>query len=211
MNRSKTLKFAQLAILSAILFIMAFTPLGTLGPLAITIAQVPVVIGACTLGKKEGVILGGVFGLFSMISFLSINAAHPIAFIFNPFVSFSIADSTIFGIIFSIVSVVVCFVPRILIGVVSGTVFEKLENKNEALAYILSGVLGALTNTVLVLGIVAAVFIPLGSHMTGLKPGAAVAFVTGSLTINAVCEVIITPILSYAISKPVNYYVNKRK
>ncbi len=201
-----------MAILSAILFIMGFTPLGTLGPMAITIAQVPVVIGACTLGKKEGAILGGVFGFVSFLYWITLGQALPaVAWAFNPFESFSSADSIPIGILFAVTSIIVCFVPRILIGFVSGFVFEKLENKNEPLAYILSGILGALTNTVLVLGITAAVFIPLSGHMTGLKPGVAVAFVVGSLTINAVFEVIITPILSYAIAKPINYYVNKKR
>ncbi|HBN84937.1 MAG TPA: ECF transporter S component, partial [Clostridiales bacterium] len=51
-SRSKTLRLTQLGILSAIIIIMAFTPLGYLriGPLSITFLTVPVIIGAMLLG-----------------------------------------------------------------------------------------------------------------------------------------------------------------
>ena len=57
----------QLAVLIAIMLILAFTPLGYLriGPLAISLMTVPVVIGAMILGPAGGAVLGLVFGLTS--------------------------------------------------------------------------------------------------------------------------------------------------
>ena len=57
----------QLAVLIAIMLILAFTPLGYLriGPLAISLMTIPVVIGAMILGPAGGAVLGLVFGLKS--------------------------------------------------------------------------------------------------------------------------------------------------
>ena len=83
----------QLAMLSAILFTMGFTPLGSLplgGPIVATLAQIPVVIGAVLLGVKAGMLLGGVFGLVSLLVF-SIYG-YPGAFLFSPLYSMQLAE-----------------------------------------------------------------------------------------------------------------------
>ena len=68
MKKNKTLEMVQLAVLIAIMLILAFTPLGYLriGPLAISLMTIPVVIGAMILGPAGGAVLGLVFGLTSM-------------------------------------------------------------------------------------------------------------------------------------------------
>ena len=65
MKKNKTLEMVQLAVLIAIMLILAFTPLGYLriGPLAISLMTIPVVIGAMLLGPTGGAVLGLVFGL----------------------------------------------------------------------------------------------------------------------------------------------------
>ena len=67
----------QLAVLIAIMLILAFTPLGYLriGPLAISLMTIPVVIGAMILGPAGGAVLGLVFGL---TSFYQCYAGDPI-------------------------------------------------------------------------------------------------------------------------------------
>ena len=54
MKKNKTLEMVQLAVLIAIMLILAFTPLGYLriGPLAISLMTIPVVIGAMILGPQ---------------------------------------------------------------------------------------------------------------------------------------------------------------
>ena len=51
------------ALFSAIIFIMAFTPLGyiPLGVINATIVQIPVIIGALFCGPKQGAFLGFLF------------------------------------------------------------------------------------------------------------------------------------------------------
>ena len=60
MKKNKTLEMVQLAVLIAIMLILAFTPLGYLriGPLAISLMTIPVVIGAMILGPAGGAVLG---------------------------------------------------------------------------------------------------------------------------------------------------------
>ena len=68
-RRPDTLRMVQLAILIALEAIMAFTPLGfiMIPPISATLMHIPVIIGAILLGPLRGGILGGCFGLFSVI------------------------------------------------------------------------------------------------------------------------------------------------
>ena len=62
---ASTLSMVQLALFSAIILAMAFTPgLGyiPLGVTRATIIHLPVIIGGILLGPKKGAFLGGVFG-----------------------------------------------------------------------------------------------------------------------------------------------------
>ena len=145
-----------------------------------------------------------------MLYFLTMGAAAPTAFVFNPFASFKMGDKWYISIFFAISSLIICYVPRILIGYVSGLIFEKLEKKNEPIAYALSGIAGSLVNTVLVLGFILLFFTPQYSEANGVTKEALFSIVLSTLAINGTLEAIITPILSSAIAKPVNYFINKK-
>lgn len=151
-NRSeKTLELVQLALFSAIILIMVFTPYFGYIPLGFmnaTIIHIPVILGALFLGPKKGAILGGIFGLTSLFN----NTFNPnvTSFVFSPFY-------TMGGIHGGIRSLIVCFVPRILIGVVSYYVYHlimklmKNKKNSRTIAFAAAGVSGALTNTMLVM------------------------------------------------------------
>ncbi len=59
-NNKKLRQMVQLAVLTAILLVMAFTPLGylKLGPLSITFLTLPVAIATVTLGPAAGLFMG---------------------------------------------------------------------------------------------------------------------------------------------------------
>ena len=114
MKNEKTYGLVLMALFTAIIVIMAFTPLGYI-PLVVinaTIIHIPVILGALFLGPKKGAFLGFVFGLTSFIN----NTFNPVtasAFVFSPVVAYDIVGvSGIFK------SIYICFVPRILVGVV---------------------------------------------------------------------------------------------
>lgn len=102
------------ALFTAIIVIMAFTPLGYI-PLVVinaTIIHIPVILGALFLGPKKGAFLGFVFGLTSFIN-NTFKAATASAFVFSPVLAVNVVGvSGIFR------SLYICFVPRILVGVV---------------------------------------------------------------------------------------------
>ena len=114
MKNEKTYELVLTALFTAIIVIMAFTPLGYI-PLVVinaTIIHIPVILGALFLGPKKGAFLGFVFGLTSLIN-NTIKPATASAFVFSPVLAYDVAGvSGIFK------SLYICFVPRILVGVV---------------------------------------------------------------------------------------------
>ncbi len=148
-----------LALFTAIVLLLAFTPIGLidLPIIKATILHVPVIIGSVILGPKKGAFLGFVFGLSSLIK--NTTAPSLLSFAFSPFIPLpGIGEG-------SILALVICFIPRILVGVtpyftVKGIEFivNKLSGKsNQAIrsvAVTVSAVVGAFTNTVLVMGMI---------------------------------------------------------
>ncbi len=68
-KKFSTKQLVEMALLTAIIILLAFTPIGyirTLG-LEITLIVVPVTVGAVTLGPSAGAVLGAVFGITSFI------------------------------------------------------------------------------------------------------------------------------------------------
>lgn len=114
MKNEKTYELVLTALFTAIIVIMAFTPLGYI-PLVVinaTIIHIPVILGALFLGPKKGAFLGFVFGLTSFIN-NTFKAATASAFVFSPVIAYNVVGvSGIFK------SMYICFVPRILVGVI---------------------------------------------------------------------------------------------
>ncbi len=114
MKNEKTYELVLTALFTAIIVIMAFTPLGYI-PLVVinaTIIHIPVILGALFLGPKKGAFLGFVFGLTSFIN-NTFKAATASAFVFSPVLAYNVA-----GVPGIFKSLYICFVPRILVGVV---------------------------------------------------------------------------------------------
>ena len=114
MKNEKTYELVLTALFTAIIVIMAFTPLGYI-PLVVinaTIIHIPVILGALFLGPKKGAFLGFTFGLTSFIN-NTINPVTASAFVFSPVLAYNMVGiSGIFR------SLYICFVPRILVGIV---------------------------------------------------------------------------------------------
>ena len=82
----KTSEMVKMALFIALIILLSVTPLGyiPLGAIDATTIQMPVIIGAVLFGWKKGAVLGGVFGLTSLIK----NTVQPnlTSFVFSPFV-----------------------------------------------------------------------------------------------------------------------------
>ena len=150
-SHQKILFLTQFSMLLAIEAIACFTPLGSIpiGPIVATLAMVPVIIAAILLGTAAGTAMGFFTGLFSFCVW-TFTPPSPIAFVFTPFYSLPNVGAG------NGWSLAICFVPRILTGVVAGVVFSCLNRrlsgrkKLQPFVYGLSGILGSLTNTFLV-------------------------------------------------------------
>ena len=138
-------QMVRLAILIAIILLMSYTPLGYLkvGTVEITFIMIPVVVGAVVMGPKAGAFLGGVFGFTSFLQCFGFSAFGTILFGINPFFTF-----------------VLCMVPRVLMGWLSGVIFKKLHSvdRTNIVSYVLACISGALLNTVLFVGFLLALF-----------------------------------------------------
>lgn len=114
MKNEKTYELVLTALFTAIIIIMAFTPLGYI-PLVVinaTVIHIPVILGALFLGPKKGAFLGFVFGLTSFIN-NTFKAATASAFVFSP-----VLAADVIGISGVFKSLYICFVPRILVGII---------------------------------------------------------------------------------------------
>lgn len=129
----KSYELVLTALFTAIIVVMAFTPLGFI-PLVVinaTIIHIPVILGAIFCGPKKGAFLGFVFGLTSFIK----NTLMPTsmsAFVFSP-----ILASSIDGAAGVVKSTIICFVPRILVGIIPYFVYRgivKLTTSSHAKA-----------------------------------------------------------------------------
>ncbi len=194
-TRTRTQFLTQFAILLAILAIFCFTPLGSIpiGPIVATLAMIPVIIAGMMMGIGAGAAMGAFAGLFSFIvmSFLTPNPIT--AFIFTPL--YPPGNGW---------SLVICFVPRILVGVVAAAAckgFTKKFPKSDLLRFGVSGMLGSLTNTVLVLG---GVWLFFGDAYADVI-GAAITYII-SITVltNGIPEAIVSFLVGYAVCKPLS-------
>lgn len=184
-NNSKTLELTLLGIFSAIIIILVFTPIGMIsfGVVSATTVHIPVIIGAVVLGLKYGAVLGLVMGLASLVR----AAAMPVSVLDPLFVN-------------PIVSVI----PRILIGVVAALVFMlvmKLSKNNEKITPVASGIaafMGTVTNTIFVLGFLAAIY---GEQVAATTFGDSLKLIFGTIIgTNGLIEIAAAVILTVPIS-----------
>ncbi len=135
-NKFTTSQLTILGLMSGILFLMAYTPLGYLniGPLAVTFNVIPVAICAVVLGPTGGAVAGAVFGLTSFLQAMGIGGTSALGaalFQINPFLS-----------------AVQCFVPRILDGLLIGFIYRGMRKKtNVYVSCAVTGFFSAFLNT----------------------------------------------------------------
>lgn len=207
MKRNTLIKMVQFSILLALEVIMCFTPLGSipLGPMVATLAMIPVILTGILLGVKAGAAMGFFAGLFSFIVWTFITPG-PTAFVFTPFVSIGDIHGNGW-------SLVICFVPRILTGIVaalSAKGFAKLFGyKFSVFTYGLAGVLGSLTNTFLVLGGVYLFFGQNYATAIGIAYEALLGVIGITILTNGIPEAVVAAITSYAIAFPIRKFVMK--
>lgn len=123
--------FIALIIIQAYIPFLGYIPLGVIN---LTIIQITVIIASITLGYKDGMIIGGCWGLVKLL----IAYTSPS----------SLMDTLVFR------NPIVTVIPRILIGLFAGLVFKACYQHTQKIAFssICAAIVGSLTNTCFLLG-----------------------------------------------------------
>ncbi len=195
---SSTTALVQLALFGAIIILLAFTPIGyvPLGFTKATTIHIPVIIASIILGPKCGAILGFIFGLTSLIN----NTINPslTSFVFTPFYSLGNAEG-------NLLSLVICFVPRILVGVVPYFVYKFFTKflSGTSAACIVAGICGSLTNTILVMNMIYLFFGKAYSLAKGNTEQMLYSAIIAVIFINGVPEAIVAAIITTFVVKTI--------
>ena len=182
------------ALMAAIVVLLANTPLGMI-QLPITKAttvHIPVILGAVVMGPMAGALLGGVFGVCSLIS----NTLTPTltSFAFSPFMS----TTGLSGALKAIWISVGC---RIMIGVVVGwlwIILKKLK-RSDTVSLAVVGFVGSMTNTVMVMGSIYVLLAQQYAEAKNVGVSAVMGLIIGTVAVNGIPEALAAMVLVVAV------------
>ena len=186
----------SVGLMAAIVIVLANTPLGMiqLPIVKATTVHIPVIIGAILLGPTAGAILGGVFGVCSLIS----NTMAPtlLSFAFSPFMSTT-------GIVGAIKAIWVSVGCRILIGLAAGWLWRLLKKikLNQIVALSITGFVGSMVNTVAVMGSIYLLFAQQYAQAKDVAVTAVWGLIMGTVTASGIPEAIAAAVLVTVVTK----------
>lgn len=195
-NLRNTRFLTLLGVLLAVEILLGFTPMGfiPLGFTKATTIHIPVIIGAIFMGPVGGMILGLAFGILSVI----VNTVTPslTSFVFSPFI-------TVGGVGGNLWSLVVAIVPRMMIGIMAYYAYKLVSklSKRKEFAYITAGIVGSLTNTILVMSFIYIFFGQQYAAAKGVTFEALFGVIMGIIGINGVPEAVVAAVLVTALCK----------
>lgn len=188
----------QLGLLAAIVLVMAFTPLGYLktGGIEITFIMIPVAVGAIMLGPKAGGILGSLFGLTSFIQCFMGSALGVMLLGVDPVRTF-----------------ILCFVPRVLTGVLAGLIFRAVQrvDKTGVAGYAVGCVSAAACNTLLFVSGFGLLFYQTALGMAGQGGVSVFGFLLTFISLNSILEIVACLVVGTAVCKALGRAFGKKK
>ncbi len=194
-NRKEIQKLTLTAFFVAIQIILTVTPLGyiPLGAISITTMHIPVILAGIFLGAGTGALIGGVFGMSSMLR--ATFAPGITSFLFSPFI-------TVGGISGNFSSLIIVFVPRILLGWLSGKMFRILRKRIGNLpSCSVTAAACTILHTLMVMGLIWALFGPQYAEALGIAAEAVGTVIMGVITSNGILETILAAIVIPALDK----------
>ncbi len=135
MPQDRTRKLVITGVMGAIAILLGVTRWGFIpwfGGVSLTIMHVPVIIGAVLEGPLVGIGVGLIFGIFSMIQAAVAPNSPADTWFTNPLLA---------------------VLPRLVIGPMAYIVWKALQ-RIPVFGLIAAGIVGSLTNTILVLGVI---------------------------------------------------------
>lgn len=155
------------------------------GPFSLSIIQVTVLVTAVVLGTREGAVVGLVWGLVNWIrAFIWPTSPLAIYVLVNPLIS---------------------VLPRLLVGVFAGLVFWQIQKRTQRVwSMAVAGLVGSLTNTILVLGGMWALYGLGWLPLDRLNISAIMPYLLGIMGTNGIPEAIFSAIIVPLIAKPLS-------
>lgn len=193
-RKRKTLFLAQNAILTSLIVLMAFTPIGYLpiGPVKMTFIMVPVAVGAITLGEKSGAFLGLVFGITSFIQCFGLDLFGTTLFSINPVYTF-----------------IMCIVPRVLMGYLCGVIYKFIARKKKKFALVFASFMAPVLNTTFFMSLLM-LFFGESDYIMGIRNGAELLpFLVAFVGLNGVMEIVTTTVVAPPVASAVKKAVKK--
>lgn len=198
-NRKDSLRnLAFLALLTGVLLVLNFTPLGFLkfGPtLSASLLSIPITIGAIVLGPKAGAWLGFVFGVLSFIQCFGQDAFGSMLLSINPFGTF-----------------VTCVLARVLVGVCVGLIFLALSRiaKHNFINFLVAALSGSILNTLFFMLSLCAFFYNT-DYVQGVADSLGAtnlwAFLVAMCGINAVLEACVGFVVAFPVTKAISVLI----
>ena len=192
----KTQDMVKLALFAGIIVVLSMTPLGyiPLGVIKATTIHIPVILGSILLGWKAGAVLGGIFGLTSLV----VNTITPslTSFVFTPFYSLDGSGGSLW-------SLVVCFVPRILVGILPYFIYRGIQklHGSDIVSLGIAGFLGSMTNTLLVMNLIYLLFGERWGAAKQISSDLIYKTILGVIAANGIPEAIVAAVITAAVGK----------
>ena len=138
-SNTQALRQTVIGLMAVLEMIFSFTPLGTIpiGPLAITLNIVPIAVSAVIMGPIGGGVMGAFFGFLSFLQCFGVGVP-------SEFGANIVKES-------QPLTAILCIVPRMLAGIIAGTVYYLLRKKKRAPAAVCGAAAGfctAIFNTI---------------------------------------------------------------
>ena len=195
------MRLGRTALLTALIIVMAFTPLGYLkaGAIEITFITIPVIIGAVLLGPVGGLFLGAVFGITSFIQCFGMSTFGVALFSVSP-----------------LRTAIVCLAPRDLMGWLTAVIFKAVSSKDKTnfVQYLVASIAGPLLNTILFTGTLlllfnnAPIIIQLKEQFGSTN---VMAFAAAFVGVNGLIEAGVCAVLGTALCKALSVAMKKMK
>lgn len=198
-NRNRTAHLVRMAIFAALTVVLGYFNIPTPFGFEITLASVPVVVGAVFLGTSGGAVLGGVWGLSSFLTCFTGSPMGTILIAANPFYCF-----------------LVCVPTRLLVGLLVALLWKWVKKiTNRPFSAYLIGAVGPLLNTYLFMSTLFLLFLPEVAAFCGVTIeenvfSTVVALLGIMAGINVIVETVVGCILSGSVIMALWHYEKRR-